>query len=92
MANEIEFDEEIMYDRMMSILGNLSPFIEAHDTAADTWSSALRQLYLLSMGHYKCVGDPVPPSTAAEEESKQTSDLTNNEESKGDEEQKGDED
>ena len=87
MANEIVFDEEIMYDRMMSILGNLSPFIEAHDTAADTWSSALRQLYLLSMGHYKCVGDPVPPETsaAAGEESKQTSDQTNNEESKGDE-------
>ena len=46
------------------------------------------------MGHYKCVGDPVPPETSAAvvEESKQTSDQTNNEESKGDEEQKGDED
>ena len=41
------------------------------------------------MGNYKCVGDPIPEEAkvnAAQEESKQATDQTNNEESKGGEE------
>lgn len=68
MANEIQFDRESMRNRMMSILEGL----ESHPTDSPQWQARLRQLYLLSMGVFKCVDDqpeapaekPVPQAAA----------------------------
>ena len=76
MANEIELDEEIMSDKTMAIL----ELLENYQPEQEQWSSGLRQLYLLSMGVYKCQGDPISEevkvnatvrANAAAEESKQ---------------------
>lgn len=85
MANEIQFDRESMRNRMMSILEAL----ESHPTDSPQWQARLRQLYLLSMGVFKCVDDepeapaekPVPQAAAADI-SEKSADKTTKEQQK----------